>query len=327
MISMDDVAAKASVSKSTVSRVLNGRTIVSPDAREKVLAACCELGYKLNPNIQELVLKSRKGFTRNVAFVMVEREFGDPAYSHLVDSVAKAVNEAHYQLLLVKLRGDESNIYELPPILRDERVDGVILTGDLNKNIIDVIRMLDSKCVVIGNYSERLLGGMANVRRMTDVMISSMMNQLISAGKRRIGFVTEIPDNFEVKSLFRTYEEILKENGLPFDPDICYFGKGAFSGVFDILLPVMKQPKLPFDSLICPDIRTALEISHLLFGYFGLHKPIDVTLATMRMNHYYRLPVPAIYSHFDVDGFVGIAMRHLIDQIENNEPPRVISAN
>ncbi len=325
MISMDDVAAKASVSKSTVSRVLNGRTIVSPDAREKVLAACCELGYKLNPNIQELVLKSRKGFTRNVAFVMVEREFGDPAYAYMIDSIARVVNEAHYQLLLVKLRGDETNIYELPPILRDERIDGIILTGELNKNIIDTIKMLDSKCVVLGNYSERLLNGLGNIRQTTDNLIASMMKELIHSGKRRIGFAAEVPENYEVMSLFKTYEEVLKENGLRFDPAICYFGKKSNSGVFDIMLPVMEQPELPFDSLVCPDNRIAREISHLLFGQFGLRKPIDVTLATLRMNSYYALPVPTIFANIDMDGYVQTAMRHLVEQIENNEKPRTIS--
>ncbi len=112
MISMDDVAVKAKVSKATVSRVLNGKTIVSPNAREKVIAACNDLNYKLNFNIQDLVLKSRTGSTRNIAFVMAGKEFADPAYAHLIDGVSSAINKFHYHLMLVKISGNEtSNFY------------------------------------------------------------------------------------------------------------------------------------------------------------------------------------------------------------------------
>lgn len=75
MISMDDVAVKAGVSKATVSRVLNGKNPVSPKARKKVLTACKSLNYRMNANIQDLILKSRNGFTRNLAFVMVDVSF------------------------------------------------------------------------------------------------------------------------------------------------------------------------------------------------------------------------------------------------------------
>ncbi len=327
MVSMDDVAVKARVSKATVSRVLNGKKVVSPVAREKVLASCRELGYKLNYNIQDLILKRRNGFTRNIAFVVVGRDFGDPVYSHWVDGIAEAVNEVYYHLLLVKLRGDETSVYELPPILRDERVDGMILTGDLRKNIIGVVKSLDSKCVVLGNYSESLLDGMANVRCKTESRIAAMMEQLIREGKSRIGFVAESPDNYETRALFTAYRELLGENGLPFDPEICYFGSGPYSGIFDILLPVMKREKLPFDSLICSDIRLAREISHLLFGRFGLDKPIDVTLATMRPFEYYTLPVPAVYFDTEVHDYTRIALEHLISQIEKNEKSKTISAD
>ncbi len=324
MISMDDVAAKANVSKATVSRVLNGKKVVSPVAREKVLASCQELGYKLNYNIQDLILKSRSGFTRNIAFVIVNKQFGDPAYAHWVDGIARAVNEAHYHLLLVKLQGDEQTIYDLPPILRDERVDGIILTGDISRNIVEVAKSLDSKCVVLGNYSERLLDGMANVRCKTESWIASMMEQLIRSGKTRIGFVEENPENYGSKAIFEVYKEVLGENGLPFDPEICYFGKGAFTGIFDVMMPVMKRKKLPFDSLVCQDIRIAREISYLLFGHFGLERPIDIVLGTIRHFDYYTLPVPTIYHDSNLNEYTAAALQHLIEQIEKQEKPKTI---
>ncbi len=324
MINMDDVAVKAKVSKATVSRVLNGKKLVSPNAREKVLAACRELDYKLNHNIQDLILKSRNGATRNIAFVIVDKEFADPAYAHLVDGISEAVNAAHYHLLLVKLTGNENNVFDLPPILRDERVDGILLTGELVRNTVELVKKLDSKCVVMGNYSERLLSGLGSVQNKVENQIYSLIDDLAKAGKKRIAFVEECPDNFVSAKLFAAYREGLAEHGLKYDRNICYFGNGPFSGMFDALLPLMREDTLPFDSMICPDIRIAREVSHLLFGHFGLKQPVSVMLGTFRQFGYFKLPVPTVFADANIRNYCTSALEHLINQIEKQEAPRTI---
>ena len=131
MVNMEDVAQRAKVSKATVSRVFNGNPNVSSKTRDRVLAACSDLHYKLNSSIQDLLKKSRSGFTSNVAFVLVGRDFSDPAYVELVNPIAEESIKRHLHLMLVKLTGCESSIYDLPPALRDERVDGILLSGNI----------------------------------------------------------------------------------------------------------------------------------------------------------------------------------------------------
>ena len=52
MISINDVARKVGVAKSTVSNALTGKKYVSPELKEKVLKACKELDY--TPKLQLL---------------------------------------------------------------------------------------------------------------------------------------------------------------------------------------------------------------------------------------------------------------------------------
>jgi LacI family transcriptional regulator len=327
MISMDDVAVKAKVSKATVSRVLNGKTVVSPQARENVISACQELNYRLNFNIQDLVLKSRTGSTRNIAFVMVGKEFADPGYARLIDGVSSAVNKFHYHLMLVKISGSECNIYELPPVLRDERVDGVLLTGELQANTIELMEKLGPKCVVIGNYSSRLLRSLSSVQLKLEARIFDLMERLVKLGKKRIAFAEECLDNYASAKVFNAYKQALKEFGLVFDEKICYFGHGPFSGLFDVMKPVFCKAKLPFDSVLCMDMRIAQEISHLLFGHFGLNKQINIVLATFRQFDYFKLPAPAIYSGDNFETMVKTALQQLIDQIEGKEISKTIFVN
>ncbi len=324
MINMYDVAEKAGVSKATVSRVLNGKSVVSPEATEKVLAACKELNYKLNYNIQDFILKTRNGSTRNIAFVVVGINFADPAYARLVDGISSAINKYHYHLTLVKLTGKEESIYDLPPVLRDERVDGILISGRLEPNIIGLMKTLGMQCVVIGNYSEQLLGSMSSVQISLGLPVVEAVEQLVKQGKKRIAFADEEPDNHSAKVFFDGYKQALGTSGLKFDESICYFGHGVFSGIFNVMKPVFRRKELPFDSILCYDLRIAREISHLVMGHFGLDREITVTIATIRQHDYYELPVPTIYVDLKLEKCVEAAFQLLVDQIEGKKKSQTV---
>lgn len=325
MVNMSDVALHCGLSKATVSRVLNGKSFVSSSTRERVLSSCRALNYRLDHNIQDLILKTRNGYTRNVALVVVGRNFADPVYARRVDALSSIVNDAYYQLSLVKLSGSESCIYDLPPLLRDARVDGILLTGELKESTISLVKSLDCKCVVLGNFCERLLSGLPNVRSNTNIRLASMMETLISEGKKKIAFVAENPDNYETKNLFATYKEILQENKLSFNPDICYFGHGEYSGVFTDLLPVMKEKSLPFDAIVCPDLRLAQELGYLLFGRFGLEKEIDVKVAVMRTSEFSPLPIPIVFSEEQGTFPTKTAFEYLLELISKSSKIKTIT--
>ena len=53
-VTIDDIARRANVSKSTVSRVLNGTAVVNEQKRDAVRQAINELGYKPNMFAQSL---------------------------------------------------------------------------------------------------------------------------------------------------------------------------------------------------------------------------------------------------------------------------------
>ena len=324
---MCDVATRAKVSKATVSRVLNGKGMVSPDARQRVLAACNDLKYKLNFNIQDLVLKSRTGATRNIAFVMIGHEFADPAYARMVDDISSAINKYHYHLMLVKLTGNEKTVYDLPPVLRDERIDGILLSGSINPDTVRVMEEMHIQCVVIGNYSPNLLRSLSCVRCNLELPVFNVVKKLVESGKKRIAFVEEVFENYYVQECLAAYKAALRENCLPYDENICYFGTGRFSGVFDILKPVFCRKKLPFDSIFCKDLRLAREISHLIMGHFGLEQEINIPLVTSRPFDYYKLPVPTIYMEGAMGAGVETALQLLIEQIEGRKESQSITVN
>ena len=96
---LEEVAAAAGVSRSTVSRVVNGSSQVSPEVLASVTAAIDELHYI--PNRAARSLANRQ--TMAIALVVPEettRFFGDPYFASIVHGITKGLEPSDYVLTL-----------------------------------------------------------------------------------------------------------------------------------------------------------------------------------------------------------------------------------
>ncbi|EPD84440.1 hypothetical protein HMPREF1529_01042 [Microbacterium sp. oral taxon 186 str. F0373] len=123
---IEEVAAAAGVSRSTVSRVVNGSTAVSPAALEAVRRAIAELNYV--PNRAARSLASRA--TMAIALVVPEdttRFFGDPFFASVVSGINTRLSRSEYVLNLIIASddpGDKTSAY-----VRSGAVDGAIVVS------------------------------------------------------------------------------------------------------------------------------------------------------------------------------------------------------
>jgi DNA-binding LacI/PurR family transcriptional regulator len=122
---LEAVAAVAGVSRSTVSRVINGSTQVSPDVVEAVNAAVTELRYR--PNRAARSLARRK--TMAIALVVPEdttRFFGDPFFSEVVKGITEGLEPSEYVL----------NLQLAHPSAPSEKTIGYLLGGNVDGAIV-----------------------------------------------------------------------------------------------------------------------------------------------------------------------------------------------
>lgn len=320
--SMLDVAARAGVSKTTVSYVLNGKTGVSEETKSRVLLACQEMGYRINPNIQDFIRENLSGSTRNIALVFVATEFADPAYARIIDGVAKGTEENKYHLLFAKLTGAEETVYDLPPILRDGRVDGVLISGDIVPRVLSLLREIDIPCVILGDYNENITREYSNVSANTRAGIKLAIEALGKAGKTRIAFFNETLTHHSDKMVLNAYREGLADNNLPVDEEIIYVGKGSFSGAMGVLEPIFHKDTLPFDSIVCIDYRVAMEISHLIMARAWRIGKYDVVIAAGRPYSYYKLPIPSMYMDLLLEEVAYAALEELLTCLSQGESYR-----
>ena len=117
-----DVAARAGVSISAVSRTFTDGASVSPGTRGRVLAAARELGYRPNVLAQSLMT----GRTKLIG--LVSNNFDNPAFMEIFDQFTRRLQQKGLRPLLANLSGATETAAALDMLLQ-YNADGVIVAS------------------------------------------------------------------------------------------------------------------------------------------------------------------------------------------------------
>jgi DNA-binding LacI/PurR family transcriptional regulator len=118
---IEDVARRAGVSRSTVSYALSGKRTISRETRERIEASIAELGFTPNAGARALATSQKMVIGLFVQFF--EDEFS-PAMLQYVLPISDAAREAGYDILMVT---EADGAHAVKRISGSEMVDGVIL--------------------------------------------------------------------------------------------------------------------------------------------------------------------------------------------------------
>jgi len=146
---LEDVAARAGVSRATASRVLNGSPRVSDEARRAVEAAVAEMGYAPNRAARSLA-GSR---SESVALVVSEpsvRLFADPFFAGTTLGVTGELAATRYQLVLLMLGSDADHGRVEQHLLRGGTDGALVVSARAGDPLVPRLAAAGIPCVVAG---------------------------------------------------------------------------------------------------------------------------------------------------------------------------------
>jgi LacI family transcriptional regulator len=112
------------MSKTTVSRALNGYPEVNVLTRERVLKAAKEVGYQPNPMARSLALGRTNVF--GIIYPLLPTDLGDPMFLDVVAGMSAALEEVNKNLIIAPVSpAAEQPSYQ--QIVRGRRVDGLVV--------------------------------------------------------------------------------------------------------------------------------------------------------------------------------------------------------
>jgi DNA-binding LacI/PurR family transcriptional regulator len=146
-VTIKDVASLAKVSTATVSLALSGDTRVNVKTRKLVEEAAMKLNYI--PNEIGRSLRSKK--TETIAFIIPNTShhvFTHPYFSQLLEGINEVLERCNYNLLLSTTPSEKDEAAAYNKILKNRRVDGIILSSASVKDR-NILRMVESGFPVV----------------------------------------------------------------------------------------------------------------------------------------------------------------------------------
>lgn len=116
-----DLAQRAGVSPSTVSRALAGNPLIHPETRERIRRLAEETGYRPNLVARSLTRKA------TCTIGLVAPGVANPFFGELIERVSDRVRADGYSVLLATSGQDEAGQAECLSALEERQVDGIIL--------------------------------------------------------------------------------------------------------------------------------------------------------------------------------------------------------
>lgn len=139
-LNIDSIASTVGVSKSTVSRALNGTSYVAPDTKARILAAVENLGYRRN-----LIARNLRSLSSNFIGLIIP-DIANEFFSMLAMTLETGLRQEGYALFLCNSEENaETEAFYVDSLL-DNQVAAIVITSASGRLYE---RLLDAKVPVV----------------------------------------------------------------------------------------------------------------------------------------------------------------------------------
>jgi LacI family transcriptional regulator len=308
-LTITDIARKAGVSKTTVSRVLNHRPDVDQETRKKILSIIEEFNY--SPSFTAKSLSTGK---RNLIGLIV------PSLSsyfslEIIRGVAEGIADTQYELVLYTTGLSQHNQQIYLRAIRNDLVDGIIivLPRDGKENYL---RSTHDIPFIAVDYSD-------TVEKHPSITVTNVTaayegtKYLINLGHRRIGHITGLMDLGCSRDRLEGFLEAMGEARIEVDQSL--IANGDFTRLSgELIARDWLQRKDRPTAIFAANDETAFGVMDVA-EEFGIKVPSELSVLGFDDNYEARLRKPALTTIKQPLFEMGIQAANGIIQLMNNQ--------
>jgi DNA-binding LacI/PurR family transcriptional regulator len=218
-VSIKDVARRAKVSHSTVSRALQNPGRLNPETAERVKRIAREMGYR--PNSIGRSLATRRTYTIGVVVTTV----ADPFVSEVTAGVEEVAHTRGYAVFLANSNAEPDREISVVRSFQDRRVDGVlVMASRVGALYMPLLAELNVPIVLIDNQHPEEFAHSICIDDRQGARLA--VKHLLELGHRRIAY---IGDRYGLQSdhdRMSGYREELAAARIAFSPELAVQGDG-----------------------------------------------------------------------------------------------------
>lgn len=218
MVTIKDIARESGYSISTVSRVLNHRNDVSPDAKKKIEEVVAKFNFVPNNNAKQLKQSNSK------TIGVLVKGISNMLFASIVEEIQKMIAKTDYTLVVSYLDEDADEVEQAILLCRERKPLGLLFLGGNPEFFKRDFASVDVPCVLVTNRANKM--GFENLSSVaTDDVAGARcaVDALFEAGHKKVGILGgNIEKSYTSYQRYCGCEESFVTHGETLDMERCY---------------------------------------------------------------------------------------------------------
>jgi DNA-binding LacI/PurR family transcriptional regulator len=280
-----DVARRAGVSISTVSRVTNGKGSVNPEMAERVWRAVRELNYQPDPQARALV----SGRSHIIGLMVTE--ITNPFFPELIQRFEQLAVESGYEVLLASTPNDAASISMSVRRMLQRKVDGVaVMMFGREAPILEELATHAVPLVVMDGAPA--FPKIDAVRVNYDEGIRQAVAHLVDLGHQSIAFVSGPLEQTSARFRRDAFDKAMRSCHLKLRADLMIEGDHTLESGIAAMTTLLARAAPP-TAVVCSNDLTAIGVLHCLFEA-GKQAPADLSVIGFDDVHIAQFVLPPL---------------------------------
>ncbi|CAN7684895.1 LacI family DNA-binding transcriptional regulator [Mesorhizobium sp. LjNodule214] len=267
---ISDVARRAGVSTSTVSHVINGTRLVSPEKTALVNEAITATGYQPNALARSLARK-----VSNYVGIAISA-ITNPYFSDIICAIENECARLGLLVFLADTRDEPGHELAVVQALQERRVDGIILApcGDPESTTVRYLERSGIPTVLVDRYTASAFDHVGVENKQA---VASLVSHMAEFGHRRIGMIGGHAGFSTTTERIEGYRLGLKRHGIAFDPALVQPSNQTFEAAQSSTAALLELANRP-TGIITGNNQTTIGAVAAIRNA-GLRIPQDISLA------------------------------------------------